>query len=65
MGDNNNGGIGFVGLLMVGLTILFVGLKLTGNIDWDWKWVLAPIWIPCVIGIVIAIIAIIFIMKFK
>lgn len=31
------------------LTILFVVflvLKLTNNIDWDWIWVLAPIWIP-------------------
>lgn len=34
-------GIGFPGLL----TILFVGLKLTGHIDWDWIWVLSPLWI--------------------
>ena len=27
------------------LTILFVGLKLTGNIDWAWVWVLSPLWI--------------------
>lgn len=30
------------------LTILFIGLKLTGHIDWSWIWVLAPIWIPIV-----------------
>ena len=35
-------GIGFPGLL----TILFIGLKLTGHIDWDWIWVLSPIWLP-------------------
>ena len=34
-------GIGFPGLL----TILFIGLKLTGHIDWDWIWVLSPLWI--------------------
>lgn len=28
------------------LTLLFVGLKLTGNIDWSWWWVLSPIWLP-------------------
>lgn len=27
------------------LTILFVALKLTGQISWPWIWVLAPIWI--------------------
>ena len=43
-------GIGFGGLL----TILFIGLKLTGQIDWDWLWVLSPIWLPfsIVIGII-------------
>lgn len=34
-------GIGFVGLLI----ILFIGLKLTGFIDWSWWWVLFPLWI--------------------
>jgi hypothetical protein len=38
-------GIGFPGLL----TILFIGLKLTGQIDWDWIWVLSPLWIPLAI----------------
>ena len=34
-------GVGFPGLL----TILFIGLKLTGYIDWDWIWVLSPLWV--------------------
>lgn len=42
------GGVGFFGLL----TILFIGLKLTGYIDWSWFWVLAPIWISILIGAV-------------
>ena len=36
-----SGGIGFPGLL----TVLFIGLKLTGYITWPWVWVLSPIWI--------------------
>lgn len=43
-GSNNNNsgsGIGFIGLL----TILFIGLKLTGYINWSWIWVLSPLWI--------------------
>lgn len=27
-----------------GLALLFIALKLCGVIDWEWKWVLAPIW---------------------
>jgi hypothetical protein len=29
-----------------GLTLLFIALKLTGQIDWSWAWVLAPMWFP-------------------
>lgn len=43
--NNYNGGVGFFGLL----TILFVGLKLTGFIDWSWFWVLSPTLIPIII----------------
>lgn len=45
---SNGGGIGFAGLL----TILFIALKLTGNITWSWWWVLSPIWISAAILIV-------------
>ena len=41
MSNTSTGGIGFSGLL----TVLFIGLKLTGNIDWSWLWVLSPLWI--------------------
>lgn len=44
-------GIGFLGLL----TILFIALKLTGYIDWNWWWVLTPIWAPMVIICIILI----------
>ncbi len=29
--------------------IIFLILKLTGNIDWSWWWVTSPIWIPILI----------------
>lgn len=52
-------GIGFCGLL----TVLFIGLKLTGYIDWSWWWVVSPLWIPLLLillvvsacGVIIAI----------
>ena len=53
--SNNSGGIGFFGLL----TILFIGLKLTGYITWSWWWVLAPIWISLALGVVSVLIFII------
>lgn len=43
MSNNNNsngGGIGFLGALGV----LFIGLKLTGFVNWPWLWVTAPLW---------------------
>lgn len=50
--STQSGGIGFVGLL----TILFIGLKLTGHIDWSWWWVLSPIWITlCVVVVIVAV----------
>lgn len=60
MGNDNStiirGGIGFIGLL----TILFIGLKLTGHIGWSWVWVLSPIWIlPVLIAVIITIIILI------
>jgi uncharacterized protein (DUF983 family) len=41
-------GIGFPGLL----TVLFIGLKLTGHITWSWWWVLSPLWISALIALV-------------
>lgn len=44
MTNSNNVGNG-VGVSSL-LGLLFVGLKLTGSIDWSWWWVTAPFWIP-------------------
>lgn len=50
MEDKNKSGI-FLPLLQ----ILFIGLKLTGCINWSWLWVLASSWASLAIAIVIAI----------
>ncbi len=38
------------------LTILFIGLKLTGYIAWSWLWVLSPVWISIVLPLALAMI---------
>jgi uncharacterized protein (DUF983 family) len=47
--SSSSSGIGFPGLL----TVLFVGLKLTGYISWSWVWVLSPLWISALIGLTV------------
>lgn len=32
--------------VLTAVLIVFVSLKLTGEIDWSWWWVLAPMWAP-------------------
>ena len=54
---NTSSGVGFGGLL----TILFIGLKLGGIIDWSWWWVLSPIWLP--IAVLLFIAALLFLVK--
>lgn len=34
------------------LLFLFIGLKLTHEIDWSWWWVLSPFWIPLLLAII-------------
>ena len=53
--SSSSSGIGFPGLL----TVLFIGLKLTGNITWSWVWVLSPLWISFALSLVIAAIIVI------
>jgi hypothetical protein len=50
-----NGGVGFLG----GLTILFIALKLLGEITWPWIWVLAPMWLPIAIALAILLIVLV------
>ena len=48
------------GLLPTLLLVLFVGLKLTGQIDWSWWWGLSPVWIPFAVGLPVLIVIIFF-----
>lgn len=63
--NSSSDGIDFAGML----TILFIGLKLTGFINWSWWWVLSPIWISIAIVLlvllIIGIVAIIVALKNK
>lgn len=43
--DKGKGRIGCITMFTMMLTIVFIILKLTGNIDWSWIWVLSPAWI--------------------
>lgn len=54
--SSSSGGIGFTGLL----TVLFIGLKLTGVIAWSWWWVLSPLWIGLVLFLAVFLIALAF-----
>ncbi len=47
--NRDTSGVSFLGLL----TLLFIGLKLTGYITWSWIWVLAPLWIPMGIALLV------------
>lgn len=42
-------GPGFCGTL----AIVFIILKLMHVIEWSWLWVLSPIWIPTIFGLLI------------
>ena len=33
------------------LLVLFIGLKLAGIITWSWWWVMAPMWVPFLVGV--------------
>ena len=56
--SSSSGGVGFTGLL----TVLFVGLKLTGFIAWSWFWVLSPIIFTIVLLLIILFIGFIYLL---
>lgn len=42
-------GINFFELMF----LMFLGLKISGLIDWSWWWVFAPIWVPILAFIIL------------
>jgi hypothetical protein len=57
MNKETNDGIG-LGMI---LFLIFMTLKLTGNIAWSWWWITSPLWIPALI--VMAFIALVVLLK--
>jgi hypothetical protein len=49
--SSTSGGLGLGGALF----ILFLGLRLTGHIDWAWYWIAAPLWIPLGIALLVVL----------
>lgn len=43
-------------LLLTLILTVFITLKLCGVIKWSWFWVLSPLWLPFVVGIILLII---------
>jgi Transmembrane Fragile-X-F protein len=58
-----NTGLSQTGLLSTLLLVAFIVLKLCKVIDWNWWWVLSPLWIPICLAVVIGIVY--FIIKSK
>lgn len=63
---SSSSGIGLTGVLFV----VFLVLKLTGNIDWSWWWVTSPLWIPlalvtCIFLLVLLMIISLFFLGFN
>lgn len=64
---NNKGGSGclsYVTMFVSLLSTVFIVLKLTGVIDWNWWWVLAPIWIFAGLFVLLILFACIFAVLF-
>jgi hypothetical protein len=59
MSGGRSGGVGCTGPLVALLTTLFVGLKLTDNIDWSWWWVLSPLWIYAAYVALVIVVAVV------
>jgi len=58
MENNSNG------WFALALTLVFIVLKLTQQIDWSWWWVLSPLWLPLALVLCIALIVVIFAVLF-
>ena len=50
--NNGGGGVRVPALL----TVAFIALKIAGDIDWNWVWVLAPSWIDLILNVTLEIV---------
>jgi|TARA_Y100000310_G_scaffold177906_1_gene177881 membrane protein YdbS with pleckstrin-like domain len=51
-------------LFALGLTLVFIILKLTSHINWSWWWVFSPLWILLAIDILILLLVILLVSIF-
>ena len=58
--EDKNVNVNFGGFCTL-LGVLFIALKLCNVITWPWVWVLAPIWIPIVLSILIITFVVLFV----
>lgn len=49
----------FSGFFSTLLTIAFIVLRLCNVIDWAWVWVLAPLWIPLALSLLLSLIVVV------
>jgi membrane protein YdbS with pleckstrin-like domain len=55
----NNSTSTSAGMSLAGvITVVFVVLKLLGIIDWSWLWVLSPLWISAVLGLLFLLVVV-------
>lgn len=59
--SNSGGGVSFTGVL----AIVFITLKLCGVINWEWLWVLSPIWIPLALLLLLGVVYLVMILVEK
>jgi len=57
MENNNN-----ISWFFPALTLVFIVLKLTGQINWSWLWVLSPFWLPLSLIILVLVVFAIFVL---
>ena len=51
--------------LLCMLTLVFIVLKLTGNLYWSWLWVLSPVWIPFLLASLITLVGVLIVQFFN
>ena len=56
--SSKSGGIGCISLFTVLLQVLFIGLKLTGSVDWTW----GQVFLPAIIYVGLTVVAILLIL---
>ena len=51
-------------IIFIAQTVFFA-LKVTKAINWDWLWVLSPLWLSYAFTIIIALFAVLFVLGYK